>query len=187
MAFEGRLRLPLAAEDLRRHFPPMDTWLRVNPQWSVLTLKPAGRPGDFDLQLRLDEDDREQKYAAQFRATDDKRGWRLDLNQDGDVRAIDIEIAADGRVGELVLRDTSIADNDGPARMNLALWLRAPADYALLSASPRWRARLGKWLLDRIWLRMNLTGRRVAILILAYEVVGLAFLIAWLIWERVAG
>jgi hypothetical protein len=45
---------------------------------------------------------------------------------------------------------------------------------------------LGKWLLDRIWLRMNQTGRRVVILILAYEVVGLAFLVAWLLWERMA-
>jgi hypothetical protein len=33
---------------------------------------------------------------------------------------------------------------------------------------------------------MSLTGRRVVILILAYEGVGLAFLIGWLIWERVA-
>ena len=112
--------------------------------------------------------------------------WRLELIQSGIVRTIDIELTAADHGCELVLRDASIADDDGPARTNLALWLRATADYLLLSASPRWRARLGKWLLDRIWLRMNQTGRRVVILILAYEVVGLAFLVAWLLWERMA-
>ena len=194
MAFEGRLRLPLSAAMLRSHFPPLDTWLRLNPQWSLMALKPAVDPGGFDLRLRLDQnqnqDESEENYHARFVPLDDGRGWQLNLIQDDAVRAIDIELTAVGAVGlacELSLRDASIKDGDGTTRTNLALWLRATVDYILLSASRRWRARLVKWLLDHIWLRMNLTGRRVVILILAYEVVGLAFLIGWLIWERVAG
>ena len=138
------------------------------------------------MRLRLDEDEREETLHARFESLADDRGWRLTLLQDGLARAIDIELTALGEATELALRDASVADSDGTARTSLALWLRATADYILLSVSPRWRARLGKWLLDRIWLRINLTGRRVVILILAYEVVGLAFLIGWLIWERIA-
>jgi hypothetical protein len=187
MAFEGRLRLSASAEDLRDRFPTLDTWLRLNPQWSLLSLKPGADRDDLDLSLRLDEDDRDEAYQARFASADGNRPpWRLELVQNGSIRAIDLELSALDRTCELILRDASVADNDGPARTNMALWLRATADYILLSASPRWRARLSKWLLDRIWLRMNLTGRRVVILIFAYELVGLALLVAWLLWERFA-
>jgi hypothetical protein len=188
MAFEGRLRLSASAENLRDRFPTLETWLRLNPEWSLLALKSTGDPNCFDVRLRLDEDDREEDYQARFaRAAGNRPPWRLEIVSSGAVRTIDVELTAFDRTCELVLRDADVADNDGPARTNLALWLRATADYILLSASSRWRARASKWLLDRIWLRMNQTGRRVVILILAYEVVGLAFLVVWLLWERIAG
>ena len=187
MAFAGRLRLALPAEMVRRHFPPLDTWLRLSPLWSVLALEPGADAGGFDLRLSFDDDDREESFHGRFAPRDDDSAWQLRLVRDDTVRSIDIEITALGAASELALLDPAVADGDGTTRTNLALWLRATADYILLAANRRWRARLTKWFLDRIWLRMNLTGRRVVILILAYEVVGLALLIAWLIWERIRG
>ena len=185
MAFAGRLRLALPAEMVRHHFPPLDTWLRLSPLWSVLALEPGADEAGFELRLRFDDDDREESFLGRFAPRDHDSTWQLRLVGDDTVRSIDIEVTALGAASELALLDPAVADGDGTTRTSLALWLRATADYILLAASRRWRARLSKWFLDRIWLRMNLTGRRVVILILAYEVVGLALLIAWLIWERV--
>ncbi len=187
MTFAGRLRLALPAETVRRHFPPLDTWLRLSPLWSVLALEPGADAAGFDLRLRFDDDDREESFHVRLAPRDDERGWQLRLTRVDTVRVIDIELTAFGTACEMALLDPAIADGDTAMRTNMALWLRATADYILLAASRGWRARLTKWFLDRIWLRMNLTGRRVVILILAYEVVGLALLIAWLIWERVMG
>jgi hypothetical protein len=186
MSYEGRLRLPLSVEALAGHLPTLETWLRLNPQWSVLALKPAADAASFELRLRLDQDERESTCRARVVPLAGG-GWRLRLEQGEAVRAIDMELSGSGQASELALRDSHGADSDGAERTYLALWLRATADYILLSAGRGWRPRVAKWFLDRIWLRMNLTGRRVVILILAYEVVGLAFLIGWLLWERIAG
>lgn len=188
MAFEGYLRLPLPADALSGHFPTLQTWLRLNPQWSLLTLKPAADPDCFEVRLRFDQDEREESFHVCVVPLGGKLGWRMNLLQEGAVRSIDLELAREaGPACELALRDATVADGDGLAQAQSALWLRATADYMLLSASRRRRARVGKWLLDHLWLRMNLTGRRVVVLILAYEAVGLALLIGWLVWERFAG
>lgn len=186
MAFEGRLRLPHPVEALARHLPTLDNWLRLSPQWSLLALEPADDAHVFELRLRLDEDDREETYRAVAMPLADKQGWQLDLSHEGATRTIDLQLASVGPVSELILRDSDCGEGDGTGRTLHALWLRATADYILLAAGRSRRSRLSKWFLDRIWLRMNLTGRRVVILILAYEVIGLAFLIGWLIWERMA-
>lgn len=185
MAFEGRLALGSPVAALAGHLPRFETWLRLNPEWTVLALRPGATAADLELRLRLEPDEREACFASRVEPNGD-HGWRLTLDDGSAPRCIELELAPAGAASELVLRDSAAGADDADARRNLALWLRATLDYALLGRGTGWRSRLGKWLLDRVWLRMSLAGRRVVILVLAYEVVGFAFLLAWLAWERIA-
>lgn len=185
MAFTGRIRLHLPVETARSSFPGLETWLRLSPEWSVLEFLPEALGNAIRLRLRLEHDEREVDMSARLAVLDD--GWQLELVGDGRSRTLEFSLTPTTDGCELGLRDEGIADDDGPARTAGALWLRATADYMLLSVSSRWRHRLAKRLLDRLWLRMSLTGRRVVILVVAYETVGFAFLMGWLVWEHLAG
>lgn len=185
MAFEGRLSLPLSGDALAAYLPTLETWLRLNPGWTVLGVRLGADPQAFELRLRQEPDEREDRFDSRLERNG-TRGWRLLLDGGNAHRCIELEVAPAGAACELVLRDSQAAADDAGERRSLALWLRATVDYALLARGTGWRSRLGKWLLDRIWLRMSLTGRRVVILILAYEVAGFFLLLAWLAWERIA-
>lgn len=185
MAFEGRFALPFPVEALGEHLPTFETWLRLNPAWTVLAIRPGADAEAFELRVRQEPDEQEDSYDSRLERNG-ASGWRLLLERDGVRRCIELEAAATGPACELVLRDSQAAADDAGERRSLALWLRATVDYALLARGTGWRSRLGKWLLDRVWLRMSLAGRRVVILILAYEVAGFFLLLAWLAWEKLA-
>ncbi|MEW5892030.1 MAG: hypothetical protein AB1697_02640 [Pseudomonadota bacterium] len=181
-AWEIRFALPVSRAEALRCFPPLDTWLRLNPQWSVLALKPAPEAGRYALQVRDEASETEIAYRADFSQDAASGIWRLDLADAQDTRRIEVYLDETAAGTQLVYREAGVPADARATRTNLALWHRSTLDYLLLTSRRDLRARLMKFLLDRVWLRMSQPGRRIAFMIIASEIAALALLLLWLAW-----
>lgn len=180
--YEISVPLPLSREAAIRCFPALDTWLRLNPQWSVLALTPGDRAGVYELQVRDEQSEREIRCRLDFSAPPDAGAWILALAGDEQDRRIEVRVVATDNGTRLVYREEGVAEQDVPLRTNLSLWHRSSADYLLLSSRRGLRPRLMKWLLDRIWLRMSQPGRRITFMVVVSEIAALALFLLWLLW-----
>lgn len=152
-----------------------DALLRLNPEWEVLALS-----GDH-LHVRYERSEAE----ADYRLVRTPGQGRLRIELVGELpRRLEYSwepVAAGSRVGfceefgELL---------EASRAAELHLWLRAFAGYVALAARTTRRARLVRWLVDRVWLRMTPTARRVSLLIVAMEALALVLLVAVLLVLR---
>lgn len=61
--------------------------------------------------------------------------------------------------------------------MELNLWAKSIVDYAKISQSKKLRSRLWKFLLDKIYLRLSPSGRRIVFFVIVSEIFALLFFI----------
>ena len=181
-AYEIILPLPLSREEAIRCFPGLDTWLRLNPQWSVLALTPGQQAGEYELLARAERSEEEIRYCLDFSGPSDAGTWTLELTADGRARHIEVQVVEAGQGTRLFYREQDVAEEDIPLRTNLSLWHRSCADYLLLTSRRGLRPRFMKWLLDRVWLRMSQPGRRITFMVVTSEIAALAIFLLWLAW-----
>ncbi len=181
-AYENSLPLPLTREEAIRCFPDLDTWLRLNPQWSLLGLAPGRQAGEYELLVRDEQSEREIRSRLVVTAPSPAGAWTLELTADGRTRHIEVQAVEAEHGVRLIYREADVAEQDIPLHTNLSLWHRSCADYLLLTHSRGLRSRLMKWLLDRVWLRMSQPGRRITFLVVVSELAALALFLLWLAW-----
>ncbi len=163
-----------------RFFADGEAWFRLNPEWEVLSF------GDGRLKVRYERSEEEVCWrvtTAEFGAT----GGTVMLEGDRP-RAVALtwEPLPEGRT-RLGWREEFPAPLEVARLAELGLWFDAAAGYLALAARGDRPARLGKWLLDRFWLRLSPTARRVAIIIVAMEAMALLLFVAVLLIDRAFG
>lgn len=171
--YQRHLTLAAPPALVAEFFKDAEACFRLNPEWEVLAFDKNQRPQR--LKVRYERSEQEADYSRPAPADFAETGGVLML-QGEPTRTIHLTwtARADGAT-QLVWEEAFDAPLE-PARLaELNLWGDAIAGYLRLAARSDWRARLARWLLDRIWLRMSPTGRRVALLVIAME--GLAFLL----------
>jgi hypothetical protein len=176
--FERSAGVAAPAELARRFFADGEAWFRLNPEWEVLAL-------DADsLRVRYERSEADAEYHRTASADFSLAGGAIIL--DGPpARTIAIaltEVDADNtRIDWREAFDTPIED---ARRAELNLWFDAALGYLAIAARPDRRGRSMRWLLDRVWLRMSPTARRVGLLIVGMEALALLLFIAVLIVYR---
>jgi hypothetical protein len=148
-----------------------NAWFRLNPEWEVLSFK------DGALRVRYERSEIEvesRTTTADFCAT----GGTVIL--DGELpRRIALKWEPAGDNGTLLTYREVFPEAIATARLaELNLWLDAAAGYLAIAARRDRRGRLGKWLLDRFWLKMSPTSRRVGLIVVAMEALALRLFIA---------
>ncbi|MDW7998852.1 MAG: hypothetical protein RMI30_05290, partial [Thermodesulfovibrio sp.] len=76
-------------------------------------------------------------------------------------------------------RDDSLTKEE---LMELNLWAKSIINYAMISQSKKITSRIWKFILDKIWLKLSPTGRRVVFFIVISEIFALLFFIMLVIY-----
>jgi hypothetical protein len=174
----------------RRDFLPIgdiETVLRLAPQWDLSALRLEGPPvagSAFELAVEHDRDERALTFAGRIEAF--APGETLQLELDGPGLRLRLAIRVLTESGGSRLRVEIDSDPPpGPADLReYDLWARSLLDYLRVSRSRAWPTRLWKWFLDRWWLRMTQSGKRMVFFIVAGEALSLVLLVAVLLWWR---
>lgn len=179
--YERSLRVAAPIEQVAGFFRAGEAWFRLNPEWEVLALDA------HSLKVRYERSEREATYRRPASADFADSGGALAFAGDAP-RTIALALSPQENGSTRIDWSETFAEPIENMRLaELNLWLQASAGYLAWAARSDRRARLARWLLDRFWLRMSPTGRRVSLLILAMEFLALLLLIAILLIYRFTG
>ena len=181
-----RSRLVAAPPELiARFFAEAETWFRLNPEWEVLAIN--NDANGQRLRVRYERSEQETEYrrhaSADFCATGGVIEFVGELPRT-------IKLSWDRQEGGLTrlgYRETFVEPPESGRVAELNLWLDAAAGYLTLAARTDRKARLGRWLLDRFWLRMSPMSRRISLIIVGMEALALLLFIAILLVYRFIG
>lgn len=164
-------------------FNHLETWLRLNPQWQVLSVEDAHlreKGHRFPLEVRYDEGDEAMAYDCVVEAVPDGHRFSLCLNGKRR-RSINVCCTVEG--GKTVLRQEERGEEEPSEadRKDLDSWVRSVAWYLVLQSRNTLAGRIWKGFIDRIWLRMSPSGRRVVLIVLMAEGASFLFFLLFLI------
>lgn len=183
--FERTLTVAAPAETVAAFFADREAWFRLNPEWEVLAL-------DADnLKVRYERSEAEAEYRVEFR-----RVAGADFGEDGGEvmltgeppRTVHLRWQAfDAKRTQIAFAEEFAAPLETRRLAELNLWVDAAAGYLTVCARHDRRGRLMRWLLDRFWLKLSPTARRVGLLVIAMEALALLLFIAVLLIYRFIG
>jgi len=183
MNLSGSIKIPLPQEKIPPFFYGLEKWFRLNPQWQVLSIEGAChiKKGDrFGLKVRYDKTETLINYDGVVKELIDGRVLSVCLNAE-DTRCITVYFGDKG--GASVLRQEEIMGNDGSPmdQEELNSWLKSVAWYLILQNKNTPWSKFWKFFMDKLWLRMSPSGRRIVILIVIAEASGFMLFLLFLI------
>ncbi len=180
--FERSFIVLAPAELAAGFFTDGEAWYRLNPEWEVLTLNREAQ--GHRLKVRYERSEQEAEYCRPASADFSNRGGSVML-EGNPPRRIELVLTPQGEQATRIdYREAFSAPLETAHIAELNLWLDAAAGYLAFAARSDRKARLARWLLDRIWLRMSPTARRVGLLIVGMETLALLLFIATVIIYR---
>lgn len=184
MGYSYRLMMPLAKETVFSFFYELEKWFRLNPQWEVLSLENGERAKEnerFNLRVRYDRTEKEVLYKG---TVEEFRDNQITIRLDAEApRLITVKLNdAENGMSILSYEEVSDVELHVEEKINLNLWIKSVADYILLSRKKTLLSRTWKWIVDKIWLKMSPSGRRIAFFTVVAEAASLVFFILLLVW-----
>ncbi|MHB1360352.1 MAG: hypothetical protein ACYCWC_12315 [Rhodocyclaceae bacterium] len=180
--FERSRLVAAPLELIARFFADGEAWFRLNPEWEVLALEKD--PGGDKLQVRYERSEQEAAYRRPASADFSDTGGVVEL-AGAAPRRISLSWARqDDKLTRLDYREVFAEPPENARMAELNLWIDAAGGYLTLAARSDRKARLGRWLLDRFWLRMSPMSRRISLIIVGMEGLALLLFIAVLIIYR---
>lgn len=159
--------------------------LRLAPQWDVKDLKIVDYEGEtIELNAEYDRSETSVCFTGFVKTSDSPKSLRILLTSP--TKSIDLTIAAtEGDTGKVMsIRIETSPEPDIHEVREFDLWARSIIDYLRVSGSTRFAVRLWKSFLDRWWLNMTQSGKRITFLVVVSEGFSLVFLLALLLWWK---
>lgn len=183
MNLSASIKIPLPQEKIFPFFYGLERWFRLNPQWEVLSIEGAChiKKGDrFGLEVRYDRTDNQVTYDGVVEELID--GSVLSVRLDAEKsRRITIHFADKG--GTSILRQEEVMENEGQPMEDIELtpWLKSVAWYLTLQNKNTPWSKFWKFFMDRLWLKMSPSGRRIVLLVLIAEALSFMFFLLFLV------
>jgi hypothetical protein len=183
MNLSASIRIPLPQEKIFPFFYGLEKWFRLNPQWKVLSIEGAChiKKGDrFGLEVRYDRTENLVNYDGVVEELID--GSVLSIRLDAEkTRRITLHFGDKGDTS--ILRQEEVMENEGPPMeyRELTPWLKSVAWYLILQNKNTPWSKFWKFFMDRLWLKMSPSGRRIVLLVVIAEAVGFMFFLLFLI------
>lgn len=156
--------------------------LRLGPQWDVKSF--VRQDDDFTLEAEYDRSEQVVRFAGRIEEQAPDGVLRLSLTSETLRLQIAIRLLDGPGGGRLSLAVDGAPDPAPEDLLEYDLWARSLLDYLRVSGSRSPAARLWKWCLDRWWLKLPQSGKRILLFILAGEALSFVFLVAILLWWR---
>jgi hypothetical protein len=183
--YERSILLAAPADLIARFFADGEAWYRLNPEWEVLALDKDA--SGQQLKVRYERSEQEVEYRCPASADFCITGGTIIFSGEP-ARTIVLNLTPVGdRQTRLDWREDFPAPLEAERIAELNLWIDAAAGYLAFAARSDLRARLARWLLDRVWLRMSPMSRRISLLIIGMEALALLLFIAILVVYRFIG
>jgi hypothetical protein len=148
---------------VRKFFLDPDTVLRLNPSWYVQKIK-ANDQNLYAVTLYDDRADDVRQIILNVKVSEEAISYIMNSHM---IVFLIYEVTP--AIVRLSISGDFFREEDLP------YWLKGLKNYIQLEAK---QSRIIKWLLDRFWLRMTPSQRRIAIIIILAEGIGLAALVA---------
>jgi hypothetical protein len=183
MNLSGSIKIPLPKEKILPFFYRLEKWFRLNPQWQVLSIEGDChiKKGDrFGLRVRYDRIENLVNYDGVVEELIDGRVLSVCLNAET-TRRITLYFGDKGDAS--VLRQEEIMENNGSPmdQGELNAWLKSVAWYLILQNKNTPWSKLWKFFMDRLWLKMSPSGRRIVLLVVIAEASGFILFLLFLI------
>ncbi len=179
------LKIFCSKEKVFSFFYDIEKFFRLNPQWQLLSIE--GEPllkrgSNFIVNTRHDRSDREVKYNAIVK--DLREGEFLAINLDSDIQPISftIHVKDEGAFTIIEYREAMYEEPTTPRKREINLWIKSIANYILIQEKKTLFSKVWKWFLDKIWLKMSPSGKRIALIIVLSELLALLFFLLLLVY-----
>lgn len=161
--------------------------IRLSPQWDVKEIRTVGgvEPNP-DIELDIEYDRTETPVSFKGNINKSLSPDRLKIFLTSQSNSLDFTIEASDLLNKKLLsvRIESFPEPDINDIREFDLWARSIVNYLKVSASRRWHIRLWKTFLDRWWLNMTQSAKRITFFIVVSEGFSVIFLVALLFWWR---
>lgn len=165
----------------------LETVLRLGPQWDVKTLKMEGavaQASDFVLDVEYDRAETPVSFAGKVEEFTPGKALRLVMQ--AQEHSVDFSVnLSESPAGTLIA--FRIAAVPSPVIEDLReydMWARSIVNYIKISASRKPLTRIWKWFLDRWWLKMTQSGKRLVFFVVVADGFSVVFLAAVLLWWK---
>lgn len=183
MDLSASIRIPLPQEKIFPFFYGLEKWFRLNPEWEVLSIEGAChiKKGDrFRLKVRYDSAETLVNYDGVVEELIDGSLLSVRLNAEKP-RRITVRFGDKGATS--ILRQEEVMENEvSPMEYReLTSWLNSVAWYLILQNKNTPWSKFWKFFMDRLWLKMSPSGRRIVLFVVIAEAVGFMFFLLFLI------
>lgn len=166
-------------------FNDIERLLRLNPQWGVISIEGdlrAAKGAQFVVNLRYDRSEKEVIYKA--KVADYIEGELISIRLDSDLmsRFFSFAVIDDGVASVIKYNETGCGEIQAEEKREIFLWMRSIANYITIEEKKTLFSRLWKKFLDKVWLKMSPSGKRIALIIVISELLALLFFILFLIY-----
>lgn len=186
-----KIVLPVSGETAFRVISDLNTLLRLSPFFTLKKIESskegvAQKEGLFKITIEYYEKNISETYPVEVEAYEVNRRISYSIG-DGMVKNVIYEIN-DDETGIQLTQTFLLASEDEAAvksaRNELHFWLRSVGEYVKLAEGKTLFKKAQKSFMDRIWLRLTLSERNIAIIMVKISVLEIVLLLVIvLIWN----
>lgn len=165
----------------------LETVLRLGPQWDVKSLKmggPVAQNRDFVLGVEYDRTEAPVTFSG--KVVEFTSGKALRLVMQAQEHSVDFSVdLSESPAGTLIaFRITAVPPPGVEDLREYDMWARSFVNYVKICASRKPLTRIWKWFLDRWWLKMTQSGKRLVFFVVVADGFSVVFLAAILLWWK---
>jgi|GEM_PF-1557534 len=179
--------LPPAGSVSADLFSDLEKVLRLGPQWNVQSLRskgPLAESGEFELYVEHDRTEIPLSFSVRVEAFDPGKVLRLVMVSPSHALDFLMEVTENPDGRRVSFSIGSVPPPAGEDLREYDLWARSIVNYIKISESRSPLTRIWKWFLDRWWLKMPQSGKRIVFFVVVSEGFSFLFLIAILLWWK---
>ncbi|MCX7724249.1 MAG: hypothetical protein N2042_03245 [Thermodesulfovibrio sp.] len=175
----------VSAQSLYEVISDLDLVFKLNIQWHVKKhnfSKPINKQASYFVHVHYDREDKEVQHTVKVLELIQNSLMIIDLEGEKKRRILfRIERVSD-KNSIFTLEEERQEPLNKAEIMELNLWAKSIVNYAMISESKKITSRIWKFILDKIWLKLSPTGRRVVFFIIISEIFALLFFIMLVIY-----
>ncbi|MCX8070149.1 MAG: hypothetical protein N2738_06565 [Thermodesulfovibrionales bacterium] len=159
----------------------------LNPQWHLIHLqKPESlNSGDaFIIKVKYDRTDREEEIKVKIDSYVEPSLFSMTLVCDNS-RKIVFNLSQQDEITKIEYKETKEDDFSIEEKREIIYWIRSIGNYYFICKSKTPWGRLWRYFVDKCWLKMSPSGKRMLLFIVIFEILTLLFLVVFIAFKIV--